>query len=249
MAVLPHEGTYPVMYGSYAVPVGAGFRRGYLARPDRSGSFPAVIVVPDLDGVSSHERGLCRSLARNGVAAVAVDLHRRPVEPGDQALAAYHELSDGEALRTLEETWQFLDSDDTPWANPGKVGVLGLDVGGRFAIIAGAHRPWVGAVGVAYAPLTGDEERAHPVAEMLGHLGVPVLGIYAQDDELIATETVDEAQRRNQGGDWLLYQGVGHGFLDEDGDHYDEGAAADAALRFSRFFIGHLPPAQLDELG
>lgn len=249
MAVLPHEGTYPVMYGSYSVPVGAGFRRGYLARPDRYGSFPTVIVVPDLDGVSSHEKGLCRSLARHGVAAVAVDMYPQPVEPGDPALDAYHRLQDGSALKTLEETREFLDSDDTPWANPGSVGVLGLDVGGRFAIIAAAHRPWVGAVGVAYTPLTGDEERAHPVAGMLDHLAVPLLGIYGQDDDLIAVETVDEAQRRNQSGEWLLYQGARHGFLDEDAESYDEGAAADAALRFSRFFIRHLPPAQLDELG
>lgn len=249
MAVLPHEGTYPVMYGSYGVPVGAGFRRGYLAHPDRSGSFPTVIVVPDLDGVGSHEKGICRRLARLGIAAVAVDLYPGPVEPGEPALAAYNALEDGTALRTLDEAWAFLESGDTPWANAGQGGILGLDVGGRFAIIAAAHRPWVGAVGVAYTPLTGDEEREHPVAGMLTHLGAPLLGVYGDEDELIATDTVDEAQRRNPTGQWLLYQGAGHGFLDEDADAYDEVAASDAGARLARFFLGRLPEARLDELG
>ena len=32
VAVLPHEGTYSIMYGPFGVPVGAGYRPGYLAR-------------------------------------------------------------------------------------------------------------------------------------------------------------------------------------------------------------------------
>ncbi|MFO7547420.1 MAG: dienelactone hydrolase family protein [Acidimicrobiia bacterium] len=247
MAVLPHEGTYPVMYGSYAVPVGAGYRRGYLARPDRTGVFPSVIVVPDLDGVTSHERAVCRGLARRGVAAVSADLYDEPVEPGDAALDAYHHMDDGEALRTIDEVHDFLLSDDTPWAHADLVGVLGLDVGGRFAIVAAAHRPWVAAVGLAYTPLTGDEERRFPVAGMLGHVAVPLLGVYAADDSLIAVETVDEAQRRNPSGDWLLYEGTDHGFLD--GAAYNPGAAADAMARFAEFFLRRLPPARLEDVG
>lgn len=249
MAVLPHEGTYPVMYGSYAVPVGAGYRRGYLARPDRTGVFPSVIVVPDLDGVTPHERAVCRSLARRGIATVSVDLYPDPVETGDAALAAYHRIDDGEALRTLDETHEFLLSDDTPWAHADLVGVLGLDVGGRFAIVAGAHRPWVAAIGLVYTPLTGDEGRRYPVAAMLAHVGVPLLGVYAADDELISVETVDEAQRRNPSGDWLLYEGTAHGFLDGGGGAYDQGAADDAVTRFGDFFLRHLPPARLEDVG
>jgi carboxymethylenebutenolidase len=249
VAVLPHEGTYPVMYGSYAVPVGAGYRRGYLARPDRTGVFPSVIVVPDLDGVTSHERAVCRSLARKGIAAVSVDLYPEPVDAGNAALAAYHRTDDGEALRTIDEAHEFLLSDDTPWAHAELVGVLGLDLGGRFAIIAGAHRPWVAAIGLAYAPLTGDEERRFPVAAMLEHVGVPLLGVYAAEDELIAVDTVDEAQRRNPSGDWLLYQGAAHGFLDGAGEAYDQGAAVDAMARFADFFLRHLPPERLEDLG
>ncbi len=67
MAVLPHEGTYAVMYGPLSVSVGAGYRRGYLARPDQAGRFPTVILSPDLDGLGAHEKHVARRLARRGV--------------------------------------------------------------------------------------------------------------------------------------------------------------------------------------
>jgi dienelactone hydrolase len=129
------------------------------------------------------------------------------------------------------------------------VGILGIDVGGRFALIGAATRPWVQAVAVAYAPLTGDDDREYPVAGYLEHLPVPVLGLYGADDELIASSSVDEAQRRNQHGQWLLYEGAGHGFLDIDAELYDTDAAADAGARLVEFFKAALPVAEELDLG
>jgi len=102
---------------------------------------------------------------------------------------------------------------------------------------------------VAYTPLTGDEEREHHVADYLDHLPVPVLGLYAANDDLIDSSTVDEAQRRNDHGQWLLYEGVGHGFLDSDGDNFDQGAADDAMARIVAFFEATLPEPQIENLG
>lgn len=249
VAVLPHEGTYSVMYGNLPVPVGSGYRRGYLARPDQAGRFPVVVICPDINGVSAHEKTVARRLARNGIAALAIDFYAEQPADEDAALASYHALSDAEALRTVGEVYDYLRSEDIDWAQTERVGVLGLDVGGRFALIAGAHRAWVGAAAVVYAPLTGDEERRFPVADMLDHLPVPVLGLYGADDELIATETVDEAQNRNQAGTWLLYEGAGHGFLDEVGPGYDVSATEDAIARLVEFFGRSLPEAEIDELG
>lgn len=249
MAVLPHEGTYSVMYGNLPVSVGSGYRRGYLARPDKAGRFPVVIMAPDINGVSAHEKTVARRLARRGIAAIVVDFYRDVPADADAALAAYHDLTDNEAVRTLDEVHQYLQSDDIEWALTSKVGLLGLDVGGRFALIETAHRPWVGATAVCYTPLTGDEDRRYPVADMLEHLPVPVLGLYGAEDDLIAPETVDEAQARNVTGTWLLYAGAGHGFLDEVGDGYDVAASEDALARLGEFFLTNLPKADEAELG
>jgi carboxymethylenebutenolidase len=247
LSVLPHEGTHAVIYGSLAVPVGSHYRRGFLARPDRAGRFPVVVLAPGLGGVGSHARSMAHRLARRGFAVLAVDFAAHRPATADEALVAYQALTDGEAMRTLDETRRFVTNPDVDWARPETAGILGLDVGGRFALVTAAHRAWVGAAAVVATPLTGDEERDRPVAATLGHLAVPVLGLYGAADDLIAPETVDEAQRRNPTGTWLLYEGARHGFLDETGPDFDPAAAADAVMRLAEFFGRHLPAAETED--
>jgi dienelactone hydrolase len=84
---------------------------------------------------------------------------------------------------------------------------------------------------------------------MLSHLAPPILGIYAAEDDLIDPITVDEAQHRNASGNWLLYEGVGHGFLDDGAPTYDQGSAEDAIQRLVEFFRATLPAASVLEVG
>ena len=102
---------------------------------------------------------------------------------------------------------------------------------------------------VAYTPLTGDEERSFQVANYLEHLPVPVLGLYGMDDTLIDPASVDEAQRRNSHGQWLLYENAGHGFLDVGDEGFDQSAADEALARIVAFFKGTLDPAVVEDLG
>ncbi len=245
LAVLAHEGTFPIMFGAIPLPVGAGHRTGYLARPDESGRFPVVVVLPDLGGLDSFEKDLCRRLARAGVVAIAVDLYRSDDDP----LIAYNSLTDTRALTDLDEVHDFIVSDDITWNAGNRVGLLGIDVGGRFALLKAATTSWVGSAAVAYTPLTGDEDRERQVAEILSNLPVPILGLYGASDELIDSASVDEAQRRNEHGQWLLYEDAGHGFIDPTSPTYDEGPAEDAVARLIAFFKTTLPPAEIEELG
>lgn len=249
MAVLPHEGTYSVMYGPLAVSVGAGYRRGYLARPDQAGRYPTLILTPDLDGLGAHEKAVARRLARRGLAVLVVDLYVDAPADRDRALIAYNSLTDGEALRTIDEAYDYLRSEDIDWAQTERLGLIGLDVGGRFSLLSAAHRKWVGAAAAVSTPLTGDEDRQFQVADILRHIAVPVLGLFGAEDELIDPETVDEAQDRNQAGEWLLYEGAGHAFLDEVGPDYHEASSEDAIARLVTFFTTHLPPKAELELG
>lgn len=245
MAVLAHEGRYAIMYGKVPVPVGTALRDGYLARPDEAGRFPVAFVLPGLNGLDSFEKDLCRRLARNGVLALSLDLYRGKGEPLD----LYHDLADGRALADLDELHEFVVSDDLEWAVSGDVGVVGIDVGGRFGLIAAATRGWVRSLALVSTPLTGDEDREFQVADFLDHLPVPVLALYGSSDELIAPETVDEAQNRNQHGQWLLYDGAGHDFLDVTAPAYHEAAATDALARMIAFLKSTLPAAEVEELG
>ncbi len=237
------------MYGRFPVPVGAGYRNGYLARPDKAGRYPTVILSPGLGGMTSAEKSLARALSRRGVAVVVLDLYpNRPTSP-DAALRAYAGVGDGEALRAIEETVRFLSSPDVDWSHPQRLGLLGVDVGGRLSLIAATRRDWAGAVALISTPLIGDESREYPVSDLLNHIGFPVLGLYGAADPLIDTTTVDEAQDRNPSGSWLLYEGVGHGFYDAAAPDYDPAAAVDATNRLASFFAQTLPPPETPDLG
>lgn len=243
MAVLPHEGNYSIMYRPYDVPVGAGTRPGYLARPDEVGRFPVVLVIPDINGMGSHEKDLCRHLARQGFAALAVELYQSPTG------VDYERSSDRKAMVELDEVVEFVKSEDIDWAHADRLGVVGLEVGGRFALISAATRRWAVSCVVIGTPLTGDENREHKVADYLDSLGIPVLGLYGADDELVANETVDEAQRRNDSGQWLLYKGAAHDFFDIDSNTYNLAAATDAQVRITEWFQATLPAPETVELG
>ena len=102
---------------------------------------------------------------------------------------------------------------------------------------------------VVSTPLTGDENREFQVADMLNHLAVPVLGLYGSADPLIAAETVDAAQDRNQSGQWLLYDGAGHDFFDDGSPDYDALRPRDADSRITQFFQATLPKPETIDLG
>ncbi|MGH3650621.1 MAG: dienelactone hydrolase family protein [Acidimicrobiia bacterium] len=243
--MLSHEGTYPIMYGTWPIPVGASHRNGYIARPDEAGRVPVVFVIPDLEGMGSFEKDVCRRLAREGFAALSIDLYGKSGDPLD----LYASLTDDRALAVLDEMHQVVSSEDVQWNVEERVGILGTDIGGRFGLIKSATRDWVKSLAVCYTPLTGDEDREHQVADYLDHLPVPVLGLYGGIDDLIAGETVDEAQRRNDHGQWLLYEGVGHGFLDIDAEGFDQAAADDAFARLVAFFKATLAKPEIENLG
>lgn len=244
MAVMAHEGRFEILYESFGIPVGSGFQPGYLARPDRTGSFPAVLVVPGIRGLTSFDKDACRRLARLGYVAVALDPYRGHGPGGraslDEAITRYADLTDGRVLRDLAETLEFLQSPDLTFVDGASIGVVGFDTGGRFGLLL-SDRPNVAGVVACYAPL-GDDDRTHHVGERLARIGVPVLGLYGAADELIPTATVDEAA--GIAGEWILYEGARHEFLDPDSEAYDAAAASDAWSRIAAFLGRILPVPQ-----
>lgn len=247
MAVMPHEGKYNILYRSFAVPVGAGSQPGYLARPDQIGEYPGVLILPDIYGVTSFEKDLCRQLARQGFAAIALDLYRG-VRPGpvgdlDRAVAAYEAVDDRRAMTDIDEAYEFMMSEDVQWVRKGPIGIVGIDTGGRFGLLYAADRAHIGAVVAVQAPLAGDEDREFQVESVLERLSMPVLGLYGREDDLVPAEGVDTAAEMNPTGTWILYEGTGHDFLNDNADGYHPGAAADAMVRILRFLNANLPQA------
>jgi dienelactone hydrolase len=222
LSVLAHEGTYPILYGSYGVPVGSGHVPGYLARPDQAGRFPTVLVLPETR-LTSHHKDLSRRLARHGLATVAIDL---PDAVED-------------AIVAVDEAYEFVMVND--WAIERHLGVLGLGSGGRAGLVFAADQTAVRALALVSTPLEEDG----PVAMSLPRLAVPVLGLYGA--EAPAGSRIDDG--RIQNGAFIVYEGVDAEFMDDGAAQYDAAASADAHRRLIAFFDQHLPVPQLERMG
>lgn len=225
MALLKGEGTHQILYGSADIFSGLHHNRGYLARPDHAGSFPSVLLVHDSDGVTSSVKALTRRLARHGLAAVVPDLYEG-FDPGAVA------WSDEAAALDLNDTYQWMASPDTPWVQPGGIGVVALGRGGRAA--ARFSHQHQGVVGLALVSPTHDEEMVSPA--------LPAIGFYGRDDDVVAADDRAKVQGRIGHAEWVFYGGAGHGLLDEAAADYRWEVAEDVIERLVSFFELVLQP-------
>ncbi len=234
MSVLPGEGTHVILYGSTSFPTRATHLPAYLARPDLAGAYPAVVVVPAAEGVTSGIKDVARRLARHGLAVLVLDPYRgggpgRRATPEERE-AAFARLEDRRVLADLDAGLAYLRRPGTEWADPARLGVLGIGAGGRWVLL-GAGEDRVRAIALAYTPLAGLDDAV---------VRVPLLGLYGRDDESVSASDVEAAHARLPQSEWVLYDGVGGGFLDDGSAGYDPEAAEDALERLVEFFAARL---------
>jgi carboxymethylenebutenolidase len=240
MSVLKGEGRVPILFGSTSISVGPKTLGGYLARPDLTGEWPTVLVVPSVWGVTSSVKDLCRRLARRGLAAIAPDFHRggAPDQRVDHETAAKLAamLPMARAAADLGDVVEYIANPAGFWSSAEHgFAVLGAGQGGTLAVdVAVAHGAQ--AVGLVAAPL--DEAVAHGLGAFPGG----VLGLYGRDDEVVAIDGVLAARSDLPHAEIVVYEGVGHDFIDDLRPTFDQQAATDAIERLSIFFVKHLPP-------
>lgn len=218
MSILKGEGTHTILYGSADIHNGLRSNRGYLARPDHAGSYPALLISHDWSGITPSLKALARSLARHGYSVVAPDFYR-----GRGSGAPWP--ADRIAI-DLESAYRFLSSSDTPWA--GSVAVLGVGGGAPAAIDFVLRFPAIEGL-ILVSPLT---------TFGLGDVAIPTLGIYGKEDEL--AESWEQARAQAPQAEWALYGGAGHDLLDEGSESYDQAVAEDALNRIREFLDRHL---------
>ncbi len=234
MAVIKGEGKVTILFGVRSVTSGAITHETYLARPDLAGEWPTLIVVPGAWGLTSSVKDLARRVARRGVAAIVVDLYRQS-QPSRRASAAEAEaafaaVSVAHARRVLLDIVTFIVNPAGFWSNAERgFGILGLGSGGGPA------------TGVAVDPGAALVLAASlPVAD-LSRVTAPILGLLGKDDEVVSLEDVATARAEAPHAEWVLYDGVGHDFLDDYLEGFDEQAHRDAVGRIVEFCEKHLP--------
>lgn len=229
------------------IPVAGGTIRGYLAEPQREVSgeppWPAVVVVPDVVGLSEDARNIADRISTAGYLTLAVDLYSR----GGFARCVRSVFRDmaqgkGQAFEDIDAARRLLaDRADCT----GKVGVVGFCLGGGFALVAAsrgfdASAPYYGMLPTDLSILDG---------------ACPVVASFGRKDTRLrdAAPTLEaELTRRGIAHDIKEYPEAGHGFANQfhlgplnvlakiAGVGYHRESAEDSWRRVFAFFAEHL---------
>ncbi|HEX7034842.1 MAG TPA: dienelactone hydrolase family protein [Pseudomonadales bacterium] len=208
--------------------------RGYLARPEGPGPFPAVILIHEWNGLVDRIRQTADALAAEGYVALAADLYSgRTGNSREENLALVREtLADpDEIIANLEAAVRFLEArEDTT----GKVATIGWCYGGgvalSFALGSDAHD----GTAIFYGRLLDDPEQMRKIHH-------EIYGTFAGNDDGIPREQVEkfvEALRAaGVKNDVHIYDHVDHGFwlyVDRDPET-NRGPALDAWQRLKAY--------------
>jgi carboxymethylenebutenolidase len=229
----------------------AELREGFLAEPG-GGPHPGVVVIPDVWGLSDHTRDLAQRLAREGFAALALDVYRKTGRPSladpAQAMAWIRELSDPLVLETVQDGIDALARHEAVAGRP--VGLVGFCMGGQYAWLAACACRGLSAVAPFYGMVryeAGLDATKKPRAPLdaVATLSCPALGLYGREDAIIPEADVDELEQRlarqRQPFEIVRYAGAGHAFLNDTRPAtYRPEAAADAWRRLLTFLRARL---------
>jgi carboxymethylenebutenolidase len=217
-------------------PSNGGTARGYLSAPE-SGGGPGVIVLQEWWGLVPHIRDVADRFAREGFVALAPDLYhgdvaRSPDEAGKLMMA----LNIDRAERDLRGAVRHLAGHEA--TTGASVGTVGFCMGGVLSLYAASKNEQVGACVVFY----GIHPKVEPDFE---NLKAPVLGLYAERDQMVPPEAVraleERIRRHGKSIETHVYPGADHAFFnDTRPEVYDPEAAADAWRRTLEFFRTHL---------
>jgi len=225
--------------------------RGYLASPREGVPSPALVLLPDVRGLSEHYRDLARRFAAEGLLTLALDLYSREGTPDlpdlDAVFRWMRALPDRRVLGDVAAAVTMLGARAD--VHPTAIGITGFCMGGQYALMAACTVPGLAACASWYGMLRYAEASDHKPASPLDlapRLACPYLGLFGAEDQLIPQADVDELRallaRERKTFEIQVYPGAGHAFFnDSRPEMYHPAAAADAwprAMAFLRRYLG-----------
>ncbi len=204
---------------------------GRLHAPEpgpKASSFPGLVLIHDVWGPSEHSLELGRHLAEAGFAVLAVDLYRRMQNPRvEDPGERIRSLDDREVLADLEAAADALANEAI--CRGRLIGVIGVCMGGTYALLAACHSerfsasaPFYGLLsydrGMHVGPQGRDRVRkpSSPIESASG-LRMPLLGSFGCEDAFVPESDVDrlETELAKSGVAHRIdrYVGAGHAFL------------------------------------
>jgi carboxymethylenebutenolidase len=232
-----------VLSGGFAVPV-------YEVRPAAPGTYPVVLVVPEIFGMHEHIRDVTRRFAREGFLAVTFEPYAR--EGGvlhlpdiDAVRRVADPVPDARVMADLDAIAAWVKRH--PSARPGRIGMTGFCRGGMYTLLYAARSPelkaavpWYGQLRPALTPGV----RTEGPLDVAARIGAPVLGLYGAEDLGIPVADVRELESKMKAAgrtsEFVIYPGAPHAFFADYRPSYRAEAAKDAWGRCIAWFNRYL---------
>jgi carboxymethylenebutenolidase len=200
---------------------------GYQAASQRAG--PGVLVIPEAFGLTSHFKSFADRLNHDEVfTALAFDIYDGATAAHrDEAVALRDSLDGDRVIAKLEAAAEHLTTNWHP-----RLGVIGFSLGAACAV-ALAQEIEIEATVVYYGFDDVEPDRWHG----------PVLGHFAENDDapepVEAKGFLDAVLAAGEEAEMHVYEGVGHGFANQDRPSSFDAASADLAYRRTCDFLRH----------
>jgi carboxymethylenebutenolidase len=233
--------------GNVTFPRGSEALRGHLARAQPATERGAIVLIPDVYGLSPLYRELSARFAAQGFTTLAIDLYTREGTPKlsgpAEAMRWIAGLPDARVLGDLQSAI------DSLAATPGRrIGITGFCMGGHYALLAACSARGLSGCVSFYGMLRyaeKNEKKPRGPLDAAADLSCPYLAIFGEDDALISGRDVAELGERLAAAGKTFeiksYPGAGHAFLNHTRpDAYRPQAAADAFERAVGFFEAKL---------
>ncbi len=207
--------------------------KAFQAWPQKSGPFPAVIILHEWWGLNSHIQDLAFRLAQHGYVALAVNQYSRlgGIVTSNPALASelMAKVNPSDLTQDLNAACEFLNFQE--YVKKNRIAVLGFCMGGSNALSYACARRQLRAAVAFYGKV--------PRASLSG-LHCPVLYHQAERDDWITEEEVAHLSSTLAAAkvpcQVYKYPGTSHAFFnDTRPDVYNPDAAAEAWSRTLTF--------------
>ncbi len=208
----------------------------YLAKPQGTGPFPAVIVIQEWWGLDEHIKDVAERYAREGYVALAPDLyHGKVTKDPNEAGKLMGALTREDAVKDLVGAVEHLKGMKEVRAD--RIGVTGFCMGGSYALLFPCRSKDVRAAAPYYGEI--------PDEATLKNLACPILYIYGDTDFWITKDEVKRLdatlKKLGKPGEVKIYPGAPHAFFnDTRKDVYRQTEAQDAWRRTLDLFAKHL---------
>lgn len=237
VTVPPNDPSLDASMITYSGPSGQAF--AYVARPRSEGPHPGVVVIHENRGLLEHFKDVARRLAREGYAALAVDLasHQGGTEryAADlaQVTAILGQTPPEQHVAALNAAVRHLQG--LPGVRRDRIGAMGFCFGGGMTWRLATQNAELRAAVPYYGP-------APPLGDV-PKIRAAVLGIYGGLDERI-NATIPSLREALQAArvthEITIYAGADHAFFNDTGARYHRDAATAAWQQTLGWFSRYL---------